>query len=115
MSKPTQADRVLAAARSFQGTCQADWLAEHTPDGGPRITRVPARIDDLERRGAVFETIGWRAKTKVFRLVSAPDGIERRAPADPPRIPVQPELRTSLKTPDTLFDVGPQPHWKDAA
>jgi hypothetical protein len=65
----TQAERVLRAARSFRGTCQADWLADETPDGSPRITRVAARIQDLEAEGCVFEIIGVRSKTRVYRLV----------------------------------------------
>jgi hypothetical protein len=81
--KPTQMDRVLAAARSYRGTCQAEWIAARTPDGGPQITRVGARIQDLEdKRGCVFEIVGWRHGTRVYRLVEDPeDGVGRHASA----------------------------------
>ena len=81
--KPTQMDRVLAAARSYRGTCQAEWIAARTPDGGPQITRVGARIQDLEdKRGCVFEIVGWRHGTRVYRLVEDPeDGVGRHAGA----------------------------------
>jgi hypothetical protein len=77
----TQLQRVIKAARAFNGTCQADWLAEVTPDGGPRITRVAARLQEAEDRlGCCFEHIGWRDKTKIFRLISGPEvEVERGA------------------------------------
>lgn len=71
----TQAERVLAAARSYRGTCQADWLADETPDGGPWITRVAARIQDLEDQGHEFDCIGVRNRTKVYRLVGEPSPV----------------------------------------
>lgn len=72
----TQLQRVIKAARSFRGTCQADWLAEVTPDGGPRILRVGARIQEAEDRfGASFEIVGTRSKTRVYRLVDAGSGV----------------------------------------
>lgn len=74
----TQADRVLKAARSYRGTSQAEWLADVTPDGGPRITRVAARIQELEEQGHVFEIIGRRSKCVVYRLAD----VERTVSAD---------------------------------
>jgi len=101
----TQSERVLAAAKSFRGTCQADWLGE-TPDGGPRITRVAARIQDLENAGHVFEIIGVRSKTRVYRLVE----LER------PVLPAPRESRMLADGPleDRLFEVGRGQHgWAD--
>jgi hypothetical protein len=116
--KPTQLERVLAAARSFRGTCQAEWLADHTPDGGPRITRVAARIEEAEQRGYTFELIGWRSKTKVYRLLSQPDDVGRdTAPpsSSGPQTETPPSSRVSPDADDTLFDTPTAvPHWKAA-
>lgn len=70
---PTHVDRVIAAARRDCGVCQVDMLAPEVCDGGAPITRVGARIQDAEGRGYVFETIGWRHKCKIYRLVSEPE------------------------------------------
>src|SRR4051812_44300588 len=72
----TQTERVIAAARSYRGVCAVDFLGPDVIDGGKPITRVAARIQDAEERGYVFETIGWRSKMKVYRLVSEPEGVE---------------------------------------
>ncbi len=70
--KLSQIDRVLAAARSYRGVCQVDFLGPDTVDGLPPITRLAARIQDAEARGYRFEIIGWRNKTKVYRLADVP-------------------------------------------
>lgn len=110
----TQLERVVKAARSFRGTCQADWLANTTPDDGPRITRVGARIQEAEDRlGATFEIIGWRGKTKVYRLVDVP-----RDTAPPTAAPATPQPGcVSQSAEDTLFEntAEPTPHWKSEA
>lgn len=75
-----QQKRVLAAAKAFNGTCSADWIDGMGPDGKGKISRVPARIEELaELYGCEFEAIGRRGGTKVYRLVSGPegDGVER--------------------------------------
>lgn len=75
--KPTQMDRVLLASRSYRGVCQADLLGPDVVDGGKPITRLAARIEDLEtKRNCLFEDIGWRSGTKIYRLVEGPD-VER--------------------------------------
>jgi hypothetical protein len=73
MSKPTQTERVIAAARSPDGVCQADFLLPDVIDGGPPIVRVGARIQDAEERGHTFAILGWRRKTRVYRLVAEPE------------------------------------------
>ena len=104
----SQCDRVLKAARAFNGTCQADWLADTTPDGGPRITRLAARLQDLEDRGCTFEILGRRNGTRVYRLVSEPDTTVQ-APA--PRPPASDPSETPTGLGGGLFDlpvhVGP--------
>lgn len=78
----TQLERVLKAARSFRGTCQAEWLGP-VADGGPRITRLAARLQEAEDRyGYQFECLGKRAGTKVYRLVEG-SGVERGDEAVP--------------------------------
>lgn len=96
----TQTERVLKAARSYNGTCQADWISPTTPDGGPPITRVAARIQDLEERDYTFEILHDRHGTRVYRLVSGPtvEGDSRGA------IPPGPASAVSLSR---LFEVGP--------
>lgn len=83
--KPTQMDRVLAAARSYRGTCQAEWLDPNVCDGKEPITRLAARIQDLEeKRGCRFEPLPWRYGTKVYRLIEDPeDDVGRHAGAPP--------------------------------
>lgn len=73
----TQCSRVLTAARSYKGTCQAEWLND-TPDDGPIITRVAARIQNLEERGYVFEILRDRKGTRVYRLLSEPEGATEK-------------------------------------
>lgn len=98
----TQTERVLKAARRYNGVCQADFLGD-TPDEGPSITRVAARLWDLETQGYCFEHIGWRNKTKVFRLCDSPDDAERggREPGF-----AKPSPSTSSLSTDRLFEVG---------
>lgn len=71
MSK-TQTERVLALSKRFNGVCQADLLLPDVADGGTPITRVAARLWDLEQEGHEFEAIGTRKRCKVFRLASEP-------------------------------------------
>lgn len=79
MANLTQLERVRKASESFQGVCQTDFLLPDVVDGGAPITRVGARLWDLEdKHGFAFEHIGWRNKTKIFRLISEPE-VERNA------------------------------------
>lgn len=112
----TQAERVLAAARSFRGTCQADWLADVTPDGGPRITRVAARLHELDGRGHGFECLGWRNKTKVFRLID----VDRDNDGDGAAHTAAPTSKVPVVVPvsaGSLFDIPvgkpDAPHYED--
>lgn len=75
----TQADRVLASLQRAgeHGVTQVDWLRSPTPDGGPSITRLAARIQDLKDRGYRFEVRGTRAKCAVYVLVESPDASGR--------------------------------------
>jgi hypothetical protein len=77
----TQCDRILKASRRFNGVCQADFSGAETVDGGPIITRVAARLYDLEQQGHRFEHIGTRHKTKVFRLIEAEGSADERRAA----------------------------------
>lgn len=70
MSK-TQTERVLALSKRFNGVCQADLLLPDVADGGTPITRVAARLWDLEQEGHSFEHIGTRKRCKVFRVLEA--------------------------------------------
>lgn len=69
-----QQRRVLHAARKAgpRGVCQVDFLAPSVIDGGKPITRLPARIGELQKDGFTFRAGGWRQKTKVFVLDSVP-------------------------------------------
>lgn len=109
--KPSQADRVLKASRSFRGTCQADWIAEGGDDGLGKIIRVPRCIEDLEKQDYVFEHIGRRNKTKIYRLVSEPDAESgRRSPPEPPRPPAVAQPAPALSAEPRLFEVGKGQH-----
>lgn len=108
--KRTQLERVIAASRSSRGTCQADFLGD-TVDGLPNITRVGARIQDAEDQGYVFEILGWRHKTKVYRLVKEPDAESGRKDipppekaADTPSAPPSPAPALSAGEPEPLFE-----------
>jgi hypothetical protein len=77
----TQTERVILAAKSFRGVCAVEFMAPDVIDNGPPITRLAARIFDAERQGHIFEVIGWRNKTKVYRWVEGPE-VERTVSAD---------------------------------
>lgn len=66
-AKPSQRDRALAAMRRHGTVCAVDFMAP-TIDGGPPITRLAARIDELRAVGHVIVAAGWRHKTRVYRL-----------------------------------------------
>lgn len=105
----TQTERVLALSKRFNGVCQADLLLPDVADGGTPITRVAARLWDLEQEGHEFEAIGTRKRCKVFRLASEP--AESVEPGEKPNTTTikltdgdaysHPEL-----DPEPLFKVG---------
>lgn len=56
---------------------QREWIhSGHALDLMPRITRLPARIYDLEKKGYVFER-GWHgtgaSKMRTYKLIGRPD------------------------------------------
>lgn len=71
----TQVERVLAALKvaGAHGITQADWL-DSTPDDGPRITRVGARIHELREMGHWIVETGWRDKCRIYQLVEQDSG-----------------------------------------
>lgn len=114
-----QQKRVLAASRAFNGTCSADWIDGLGADGKGKISRVPARIEELEELyGAVFEIIGCRNRTRVFRLVSEPD-VERDGGAPAPAPPDgadTPSPAVSLGTGQMeLVADSETAHWREVA
>jgi hypothetical protein len=123
VSLPTQLERVLRAAKSYRGVCQADFLGD-TVDGGPNITRVAARLQEAEDRGHEFELLGRRDKCRIYRWISGPEGSgdEGRAadlngtgPA--PAEASQAGVTVPLSAEPTLFDTPTQakPHWRQEA
>lgn len=116
----TQTDRVIQAARSYRGVCAVDFLAPNVIDDGTPITRLAARIQDAEAAGHVFEIIGTRSKTRVYRWVSGPE-IDR-AVHTPPSPPVKDGGEEKADPvggafgPGRLFEapVEGAPHWKAA-
>ena len=84
----TQAERVLRALeRTPDGITAADFSGLHgTPDGGPPITRVAARILELRGRGYDIVEAGKRDRCKVYKLVGSPH-VPLPVPAAPePRL-----------------------------
>lgn len=83
---PSQNDRVLAHMRTagLHGTTVDDWdRGPNTPaiDGGPRITRLHARILDLRDAGHQIADPTTRNGFKVYVLV----GLAERHPPKPHR------------------------------
>ena len=81
----TQSERVLRALRAVgpRGITQADFSGLHgTPDNGPPITRVAARIVDLKERGCVIEAAGKRNNSKVYVLKHEPGRLVDNRPPD---------------------------------
>ena len=115
--KLTQTQRVIAAAKSYRGVTQVDFLGTHTIDGGPPITRVAARIQDARDEGHEFENLGTRQSCKVYRWVSGPDEVERERAGTTATVE---DVRRTLPGPPaepqpspTLFDLSTaEPHWK---
>ena len=64
----TQCERVLKASRGLRGVTQGDFAGPYTVDGGPTISRVAARIQDLKDQGHTFDVIGERNGFRVYRL-----------------------------------------------
>lgn len=113
----TQAERVLKASRSFRGTCQADFLEPYVCDGGSPITRVAARIQDLEEQGHVFEILHDRNGTRVYRLAGVEGGRSPSVEVPAPRAPSPAAVALNVEQP-SLFTIEPRtrsPYDLDAA
>jgi hypothetical protein len=68
----TQTERVLAALTraGAHGITAVDFLRFPTVDGGPPITRVAARIEELRDQGHPISSGERRNKCVVYRLES---------------------------------------------
>ena len=95
----TQCDRVLAALYRHpdRGISQVDFLRYPTIDGGPPITRLAARVNELRDQGHLIVDAGIREKCKVYCLArelveAASDPVPGRdkrvvEPVPPPAAP----------------------------
>lgn len=67
-----QTERVLVSLRNAgrRGITQVDWSGASgpTPDEGPPITRLGARILELRKDGHVIQAAGRRQKCRVYVL-----------------------------------------------
>lgn len=101
-----QTARVIAASRSPDGVCQSDFLPPNVIDGLAPITRVGARIRDAKELGFTFEILGWRRKTRIYRLVSEPAASCCSASNIPAPEPEQ-QAELPLEAPP-----APTAHWR---
>jgi hypothetical protein len=116
----TQCSRVLNLAKRYNGICQSELLGLYNEaDGGPAITRLAARIQDLEDQGHVFELLPDRKGTRTYRWVSGPDVGRVPGTTTPPvesptpgpaedSSSAEPEQLALLTAPVALN------HWKDS-
>jgi hypothetical protein len=100
----TQTQRVIAAARSYRGVTQADFLLPDVCDGGPPITRLAARLWDAEQEGYSFECVGRRDKCKAWRLIGEPD-VER-ATDEPAICPGKGDQACASRPVGSSLDIG---------
>jgi hypothetical protein len=86
----TQTERVLRALTSAgkRGITQVDFLRFPAIDGRGPITRLAARIQDLEDAGHIIERAGTRDKCVIYRLAAT----------------ALPILGETSDPPSTLFD-----------
>lgn len=66
----TQRDRILTALQTAgaRGITQVDFLRFPTVDGGPPITRVAARVEELRKQGHDISSSGTRDRCAIYRL-----------------------------------------------
>lgn len=66
----TQRERILAALRAAgrRGITQVDFLRFPTVDGGPPVTRVAARVQELRDEGLDIVSSGTRDRCAVYVL-----------------------------------------------
>ena len=114
----TQTERVIAAARSYRGITQVDFLLPGVCDGGAPITRVAARLHEADLAGYTFECLGRRDKCKVWRLVSEPDAARNVStttpPVDGPLRPADVSLSAEPEAERLFTTAEAKPHWKAA-
>lgn len=72
----TQADRVLAALTraGSHGITQTDFIRYPTLDGGPPITRLAARIEELRDSGFVITSGERRDRCVIYRIDLTSEG-----------------------------------------
>lgn len=78
----TQCERVLALSKRHVGVCQAE-LYDAPGRRGP-ITRLAARIQDLEDREHVFGFLHDRKGCRVYRWVEGPVSTEASTSGEQP-------------------------------
>lgn len=78
----TQCERVLALSKRHVGICQAELY--DAPDRRGPITRLAARIQDLEDREHVFEFLHDRKGCRVYRWVEGPVSTEASTSGEQP-------------------------------
>ena len=91
----SQWTRVLALSKRFNGVCAAELLSD-PPDGGAPITRLAARIQNLEDRQHVFEILPDRKGTRTYRWVEGPCEAERSDGASSPAPPAREDSLVSV-------------------
>lgn len=66
----TQTERILVALKQAgsYGLTQVDFIRLPTVDGGPPITRLAARVEELRDRGFTITSGERRDKCVVYRL-----------------------------------------------
>lgn len=78
--RKTQKERVLESLEVAgpKGVTQADWSGAYgpTPDGGPPITRLAARIADLMADGHLIARQGVRDQCRIYRMQAAEQAPE---------------------------------------
>jgi hypothetical protein len=118
-----QVDRVLELMRQRGefGVTQVDFLLPDVADGGPPITRLGARVQDLEEQGHVISASGRPNKCVIYRLEREASDTEagpgREQHHSPPAEGVaNVAVGADLGAAGQLFPLPSVPHYKaDAA
>jgi len=83
----TQKQRVLRSlqASGVRGVTQADWTGcyRQTPDGGPPILRLPARIMELRQDGVLIVNGPTRDSCRVYHLEPIRSELFPKPPSSP--------------------------------
>ena len=78
--KRSQTERIAARLRHAGRTTQHEWIAP-TVDGGSQIFRLPARIDELRKRGYEIRTTRRAGRVALYTLVGTPAPAAAAHPA----------------------------------